>query len=91
MQVAGLKSLNRRLGNHYWSNTILPPTPPTLQKNKIVSLKKWLWLYFVRTSVSDPDPDWIRIESGQLIRIRIQEGKNEKMTYKNRIAVSSLF
>jgi hypothetical protein len=40
MQVAGLKSLNRRPGDHYWSNTILPPTPPTLQKNKIVSLKK---------------------------------------------------
>jgi hypothetical protein len=24
-------------------------------------------------SVSDPDPDWIRIQSGQRIRIRIQE------------------
>jgi hypothetical protein len=33
--------------------------------------------FFVRTSVSDPDPDRIRIESGQLIRIRIQEGKND--------------
>jgi hypothetical protein len=26
--------------------------------------------------VSDPDPDRIRIQSGQWIRIRIQEGKN---------------
>jgi len=24
-----------------------------------------------------PDPDWIRIQSGQWIRIRIQEGKND--------------
>jgi hypothetical protein len=30
-----------------------------------------------RTSVSDPDPDWIRIQSGQWIWIRIQEGKND--------------
>jgi hypothetical protein len=29
-------------------------------------------------SVSDPDPDWIQIQSGQWIRIRIQEGKNRK-------------
>ncbi len=31
------------------------------------------------TRVSDPDPDWIRIQSGQWIRIwiRIQEGKND--------------
>jgi hypothetical protein len=33
----------------------------------------------VFTRVSDPDPDWIRIQSGQWIRIRnrIQEGKND--------------
>ncbi len=28
------------------------------------------------TRVADPDPHWIRILSGQWIRIRIQEGKN---------------
>ncbi len=27
--------------------------------------------------VEDPDPDWIRIQSGQWIRIRIEEGKND--------------
>ncbi len=32
-------------------------------------------VHFIHTtSVSDPDPDWIRIQSGQWIRI--QEGKN---------------
>ncbi len=32
----------------------------------------------IATRVADPDPypDWIRIQSGQWIRIRIQEGKN---------------
>ncbi len=29
------------------------------------------------TSVSDPDPDWIKIQSDQWIRIRIQEGSND--------------
>jgi hypothetical protein len=29
-----------------------------------------------RIRVADPDPNWIRIQSGQWIRIRIQEGKN---------------
>jgi hypothetical protein len=29
--------------------------------------------------VSDPDPDWIRIQSGQWIRI--QEGKNDPDPY----------
>jgi hypothetical protein len=28
--------------------------------------------------VSDPDPYWILIQSGQWIRIRIEEGKNEQ-------------
>jgi hypothetical protein len=28
-------------------------------------------------SVSDPDPDWTRIQTGQWISIRIQEGKND--------------
>jgi hypothetical protein len=32
--------------------------------------------------VADPDPDWIRTQSGQWIRIRIQEGKNEPQKYK---------
>jgi hypothetical protein len=36
-------------------------------------------LTFTENSVSDPD--WIRIQSGQLIRIRIQEVKK---THKNR-------
>ena len=35
----------------------------------------------LKTRVADPDPypdpDWIRIQSGQWIRIRIQEGKND--------------
>ncbi len=33
----------------------------------------------VLCSVSDPDPDWIRIQLGQCvrIRIRIREGKND--------------
>ena len=30
-----------------------------------------------KISVSSPDPDWIRIQSGPCIRIRIQEGKND--------------
>jgi hypothetical protein len=30
-----------------------------------------------RTRVADPDPYWIRIQSGQWNRIRIQEGKND--------------
>ncbi len=35
-------------------------------------------------SVSDPYPDWIRIQSGQGIRIRIRIAKRAKMTHKNR-------
>ena len=37
----------------------------------------------LETSVSDPDPDWIRIQSGPWIRVRIQgqESKEEKMYY----------
>jgi hypothetical protein len=34
------------------------------------------------SSVSDPNLDWIRIQSGQLIRIRIQQGKNKPQKYK---------
>ncbi len=38
------------------------------------------------TSVVDPDPEpdpyWIRIQSGLWIRIRIQEGKNDPQKYK---------
>ncbi len=34
------------------------------------------WLYLPVGSVSDPDPNWIRIQSGQWIRI--QEGKNDQ-------------
>jgi hypothetical protein len=34
-------------------------------------------------SVSDPDPDWVRIQSGQWIRIRIQEGKIACKNRKN--------
>jgi hypothetical protein len=30
----------------------------------------------VLTRIADPDPNWIRIQSGQWIRIRIQEDKN---------------
>jgi hypothetical protein len=36
----------------------------------------------VATSVSDPDPDWIRIQSCQWIRIRIQEGKKDPQKWK---------
>jgi hypothetical protein len=37
-----------------------------------------------KSRVSDPDldPDWIRIQSGQWIRIRIQEGKNDPQKEK---------
>jgi hypothetical protein len=38
-----------------------------------------MFLLYVNISVSDPD--WMRIQSGYWIRIRIQEGK---MTHKNR-------
>jgi hypothetical protein len=34
------------------------------------------------TRVSDPDPDWMRIQSGPWIRIRIQEGKNDPQKFK---------
>ncbi len=34
----------------------------------------WSWWVFGRVA----DPDWIRIQSGQWIRIRIQEGKNDQ-------------
>jgi hypothetical protein len=34
-------------------------------------------LVAILNSVSDPEPDWIRIQSGQWIRIRIQKGKND--------------
>jgi hypothetical protein len=44
-----------------------------------VSLARWLlaskWENIPSIRVADPDPDWIRIESGQWIRI--QEGKND--------------
>ncbi len=36
-----------------------------------------LYNYVVHIRVVDPDPDWIRIQSGLWIRIRIQEGKND--------------
>jgi hypothetical protein len=36
------------------------------------------YLFMLKSKVADPDPDpnWIRIQSSQWIRIRIQEGKN---------------
>jgi hypothetical protein len=33
-----------------------------------------------RSSVVDPDPDWIRSQSGPWIRIRIQKGKNDSQS-----------
>jgi hypothetical protein len=30
------------------------------------------YTHFVKIRVADPDPDWIRIQSGQWIRIRIR-------------------
>jgi hypothetical protein len=44
-----------------------PLEHPTLQNIKIFLL---LWIIFAR--VSDPDPYWTRIQSGQWIRIRIR-------------------
>ncbi len=41
----------------------------------------YLNFHSARSRVADPDLDWIRIQSGQWIRIRIQEGK---MTHKSR-------
>jgi hypothetical protein len=34
--------------------------------------------YVIESSVADPDPDWIQIQSGQCVRIRIREGKNDQ-------------
>jgi hypothetical protein len=36
----------------------------------------------IKISVSDPNPDWIRIQSGQWIRI--QEGKNDPQKLKKK-------
>jgi hypothetical protein len=49
-------------------------------ENKGLALPTYRWererkLTRVMPSVSDPDMDWIRIQSGQLIRM--QEGKND--------------
>jgi hypothetical protein len=35
-----------------------------------------------KQKISVSDPDWIRIQSGYWIRIRIQEGKNDPQKYK---------
>ncbi len=40
--------------------------------------------------VSDPDPDWIRFQSGQWIRIRIQEGKNDPQKWGKNFLVHVL-
>jgi hypothetical protein len=39
------------------------------------SLVEFLAVNSTRVADPDPYPDWIRIQSGQWIRIRIQEGK----------------
>ncbi len=58
---------------------VCSPLVPYIVKTRIFNCK----MSYVRITVSDSDPDWIRIQSGQLIRrsgygfrIRIQEGKN---------------
>ncbi len=50
-----------------------PPTPRPFQGQEI------FFILYTKARVSDPDPnpDWIRISSGQWIRIMIQEGKND--------------
>jgi hypothetical protein len=38
---------------------------------------KGVYFCTLQFRVVDPDPDWIRVQSGLWIRIRIQEGKND--------------
>jgi hypothetical protein len=40
------------------------------------------WTLIQLSSVSDPERDWVRIQSSQWIRIRIQEGKNYQKKMK---------
>jgi hypothetical protein len=52
-------------------------TYPPLRLRLARSLAKHRVCELVGSSVVDPDPDWIRIQVGPWIRIRIQEGKND--------------